>query len=169
MVSPRLPLVFGPLSPKASDHPRGKQLALRTRNQQLTRPQPCLPWGSRAGRLRGWLLSVTRHLCCAGGQASRGTNNMTDSITSAIREFIVSNFMYGQDAATLGDGESFLDSGIIDSTGVLELVAFIEERFNVQVGDRELLPENLDSVQNVTRFVSTKLAAQAQSGDIAFA
>ena len=56
--------------------------------------------------------------------------------------------------------QSFLENGIIDSTGVLELVAFLEQRFGITVADRELLPENLDSVQNASAFVTRKLAAQ---------
>ena len=83
---------------------------------------------------------------------------MTDSIATEIREFIVSNFLFGQQQP-LADDQSFLEGGIIDSTGVLELVAFLEQRYGIAVGDRELLPENLDSVQNATRFVSRKLDA----------
>jgi len=83
---------------------------------------------------------------------------MTDTIANEIREFVVTNFMFGQEGTGLNDEQSFLESGIIDSTGVLELVAFLESRFGISVGDRELLPENLDSIRNVTAFVSHKLA-----------
>lgn len=84
---------------------------------------------------------------------------MSDSISKEIKEFVVSNFLYGQDGS-LAEDQSFLENGIIDSTGVLELVAFLEQRFEIAVGDRELLPENLDSVQNASRFVSRKLEAR---------
>jgi acyl carrier protein len=84
----------------------------------------------------------------------------TDTIAQDIREFIVSNFLYGQDEGKLADDQSLLEHGIVDSTGVLELVGFLEQKFGVSVEDRELLPENLDSVQNATRFVSRKLDAQ---------
>ena len=76
-----------------------------------------------------------------------------------IRDFIIANFLFGQQGTSLADDQSFLDTGIIDSTGVLELVSFLEQQFAITVDDRELLPENLDSVDNVTRFVERKLAA----------
>ena len=79
---------------------------------------------------------------------------MANRIAQEIRDFVVSNFLFGQEGAGLTDDQSFLESGIIDSTGVLELVAFIEQQYSITVGDRELLPENLDSIQNVTRFVT---------------
>ena len=79
-------------------------------------------------------------------------------IAQEIKEFVVSNFLFGQNGTSLTDDQSFLESGIIDSTGVLELVAFLEQQYKITVGDRELLPENLDSIQNVSRFVSRKLA-----------
>jgi acyl carrier protein len=80
-----------------------------------------------------------------------------NTIASTIREFVITNFLFGQDAGRLTDTESFLEGGIIDSTGVLELVAFLEQEFGIAVGDRELLPENLDSVQNAASFVARKL------------
>ena len=87
---------------------------------------------------------------------------MSDSIAQNIKDFVVSNFLYGQDAQNLTADQSFLENGIIDSTGVLELVAFVEQRFGISVGDRELLPENLDSVENVSRFVARKLQAKGE-------
>lgn len=72
-----------------------------------------------------------------------------------IRQFIVDNFMFGNDEG-LTDETSFLDEGIIDSTGVLELVAFIEENFSIRVADEELVPENLDSINNVTNYIQKK-------------
>jgi acyl carrier protein len=83
-----------------------------------------------------------------------------ETIAAAIREFVISNFLFGQDGERLSETESFLESGIIDSTGVLELVGFLEQQFGISVGDRELLPENLDSVQNAARFVARKLDAR---------
>jgi len=83
-----------------------------------------------------------------------------EMIAQNVREFIVANFLFGQDGEGLAEDQSLLESGIIDSTGVLELVAFLEQRFGISVADRELLPENLDSVGNAARFVSRKLAGQ---------
>jgi acyl carrier protein len=82
-----------------------------------------------------------------------------DKAAHEIREFVISNFLFGQRRGSLQDDESFLENGIIDSTGVLELVAFLEQRFGIAVGDRELIPENLDSVTNAAGFVARKLAA----------
>jgi len=85
---------------------------------------------------------------------------MGEAIAREIKDFVVTNFLFGQPGPDLANDQSFLESGVIDSTGVLELVAFLEERWGISVADRELLPENLDSVQNVTGFVSRKLQAQ---------
>lgn len=82
---------------------------------------------------------------------------MPQDVTQAVHEFIVSNFLYGQERE-LHDDDSFMGEGIIDSTGVLQLVAFIEETFGVVVEDDELVPENLDSMRNVTAYVHRKLS-----------
>jgi len=73
-----------------------------------------------------------------------------------IRKFIYENFLFNDYSRKLNDNESFLNSGIIDSTGVLELVSFVEETFNIQVKDDELIPENLDSVVQLIQFISNK-------------
>ena len=86
---------------------------------------------------------------------------MTDVIASEIRNFIVGNFLFGQDDGRLTPEVSFLESGTIDSTGILELVAFVEEKYGISIGDRELIPENLDSIANVSAFVTRKLEARA--------
>ena len=74
-----------------------------------------------------------------------------------IREFIVSNLLFGDDVG-LGDDTSFLESGIIDSTGVLELIMFLESTYGVKVAPEEMLPENLDSINRVARFLTRKRA-----------
>jgi len=76
---------------------------------------------------------------------------------SKIRAFIVENFLFGNDA-DLNDETSFLEEGIIDSTGVLELVTFLEEEFEITIDDEELIPENLDSINNVTRYLESKIS-----------
>ena len=78
------------------------------------------------------------------------------SVHSEIRQFIIDNFLFGQ-GEKLTDGESFLDKGIIDSTGVLELVGFLQERYSITIDDDELVPDNLDSVDRVLTFVQKKL------------
>lgn len=74
-----------------------------------------------------------------------------------LRKFITDNFLFGR-PVDLSDDDSLQDAGIIDSTGVLELVTFLEETYRVQVRDSELLPENLDSINRLTGFLSRKMA-----------
>jgi len=74
----------------------------------------------------------------------------------AIREFVIENFLFGE-ANGLKDDTSFLEEGIIDSTGILELVTFIEDEFSITVEDEELIPENLDSIGNVANFLERKI------------
>ena len=62
-----------------------------------------------------------------------------------VRNFVLQNFLFGR-TENIGDGQSFLESGIIDSTGILELVTFLEHTYHIQIGDEELVPENLDSI-----------------------
>jgi len=72
-----------------------------------------------------------------------------------VRTFIQENFLFGNDDA-FKDDTSFLNEGIVDSTGILELVSFLEEEFSITVEDEELLPENLDSINNVVTYVNRK-------------
>jgi len=74
-----------------------------------------------------------------------------------IRQYVLANFMYSGDSGRLTDELSLIDSGIMDSTGVLELVGFIEETFGIKVEDTELVPENFDSVAKVTAYIQRKL------------
>ena len=80
---------------------------------------------------------------------------MSDS-RNKIKSFIIENFLFGN-ADGLNDDTSFLEEGIIDSTGVLELIAFLEEEFDIKVQDEELIPENLDSIDKVTAFLGRKI------------
>ncbi len=73
-----------------------------------------------------------------------------------IREFILETFLFGSDEG-LTDETSFLDEGVIDSTGILELVNFLEEEFGIEVDDEELVPENLDSIKNVSEYLGRKI------------
>ncbi len=77
-------------------------------------------------------------------------------IVATIRHYILENFMFTDDESQLRDDASFLEEGIIDSTGVLELVAFVEETFGIAVEDEEIVPENLDSVERMTRYIRSK-------------
>ena len=77
-----------------------------------------------------------------------------------VREFIVQDFLFGRDDG-FASSESFLESGMIDSTGILQLVAFLEQTFGIKVEDAELVPENLDSLDNIGRLLASKLGAPA--------
>jgi len=78
------------------------------------------------------------------------------SYLDTVRQFIIENFLFGEESK-LEDDMSFLENGIIDSTGILELIAFLEETYNIKVEDEELIPENLDSLNNVAAFLETKM------------
>lgn len=73
-----------------------------------------------------------------------------------LREFVVENFMMGQDGTELSNSGSLLELGIIDSTGVLELVGFLEETFAITVEDDDLIPDNLDSIDNLVNYIQKK-------------
>jgi acyl carrier protein len=78
------------------------------------------------------------------------------SRAKVIREFVVSTFLFG-DAGSLQDDTSFMNGGIIDSTGILELVAFLETTYKISVDPGDLIPDNLDSVDKLTQFLARKL------------
>jgi acyl carrier protein len=77
-----------------------------------------------------------------------------------IRAFVVENFLLGNDSG-LSPTQSLLDAGVVDSTGVLELVSFLERTYQIQIADQDLVPENLDSVASIARFVQSKLAGRS--------
>ncbi len=79
-----------------------------------------------------------------------------EQIKQSVKKFILENILYEDNGDALDYDDSFLKKGIIDSTGVLELVGFIEEEFNISVDDEELIPKNLDSVNNLARFIKEK-------------
>lgn len=80
-----------------------------------------------------------------------------DSVKQSVRKFIHENF-YVPDGYVTSDGVSLRDIGVVDSTGVLELIEFLESEFSISVADTEILPENLDSVDAIAAFVDRKRA-----------
>ncbi|HVV70312.1 MAG TPA: acyl carrier protein [Verrucomicrobiae bacterium] len=74
-----------------------------------------------------------------------------------IREYIIQNFLFG-DRQALKDDSSFLDSGIVDSTGMLEFIMFLETTFHIKIEPEEMVPDNLDSVDRVVQFLNRKLS-----------
>ena len=83
------------------------------------------------------------------------------AMARTLRQFVRENFLFGADTP-LADDDSFLAMGIIDSTGVLELVDFLQRQYGVRVADEELVPENLDSIDNLVRFLESKHAVVGQ-------
>ena len=77
-----------------------------------------------------------------------------------VKGFIVENFLYGEERE-MDEDASFLATGIVDSTGILELVSFLEETYGVSIADDELVPENLDSLKNVEIFLDRKIGTAA--------
>ena len=81
-------------------------------------------------------------------------------LAEPIRSFILNSFLFGQTDYPLAADDSLLENGIMDSTGVLELISFLEQQFGIQVEDRELVPENLDSLDRLVAFVQRKKAGE---------
>ncbi|MFC1782204.1 acyl carrier protein [Planctomycetota bacterium] len=75
-----------------------------------------------------------------------------------VREFVVENFLFGDDGG-LTEDTSLMEKGIVDSTGVMELVTFLEETFGITVENEELIPENLDSLNNIKSFLEKKVGS----------
>ncbi len=80
----------------------------------------------------------------------------TLSIETQIRNYILENFLYTSDQGKLKNTDSFLEDGIVDSTGILELLMFVEETFGIKVEDEEVIPDNFDSVERLTRYICMK-------------
>ena len=72
-----------------------------------------------------------------------------------IRQYVIENFLFG-DGSGLTDTQSLLRTGVLDSTGVMELIAHLEATYGITVEDTEVVPANLDSIENIVRFVGSK-------------
>lgn len=80
---------------------------------------------------------------------------MEETITK-VRKYILENFLFTDDESELCNTDSFLEKGIIDSTGILELIAFIADEFHVTIYDDEIIPDNLDSIERVISYIFRK-------------
>ena len=80
------------------------------------------------------------------------------SAKEKIRNYLLENYLFTDDQSALGDSDSFLEQGILDSTGIMEVIFFLEEEFDISVNDEEMVPENLDSVSNILGFLDKKKA-----------
>ncbi len=80
------------------------------------------------------------------------------SIENQIKTYVLENFLFSDNGYELAEDASFLEEGIVDSTGVLELVMFVEETYNITVQDEEIVPENFDSIAQLTAYIRRKMA-----------
>jgi acyl carrier protein len=81
---------------------------------------------------------------------------MTDTIKDSIRTFIIDSFLFGDASQVIADDTSLIDNNLVDSTGVLELVFFLETTFGITVSDTEVIPENLDSIGAMAALIESK-------------
>jgi acyl carrier protein len=79
------------------------------------------------------------------------------AIRQRVREFIGETFLVGNEKDKLNDSDSFMQHGIVDSTGILELATFVESEYSITVEDNEMVPDNLDSIDNLAGFIGRKL------------
>lgn len=83
---------------------------------------------------------------------------MTTVVEKQVRDFIIENFLFGDVSRQIDATTSLIENDLVDSTGILELVAFVEERFGISVADQEIVPDNFDSLARITAYVSAKTA-----------
>lgn len=79
-----------------------------------------------------------------------------------VKSFIIDNFLYGDDSKDVGVDQSFYDNGIVDSTGVLAIINYIEENYNVSVADEEITPENFDTIGRIAEYIERKNREEAK-------
>ena len=80
------------------------------------------------------------------------------NVEDKVRNYILENYLFTDDQSELNNEDSFLEKGIIDSTGILEVIFFLEEEFGLSVDDDEMIPENLDSVNSMVKYINSKSA-----------
>ncbi len=84
-----------------------------------------------------------------------------ENIARQVRQFLIENFLFGRTDDQFSDDESFLESGLVDSMGILTLVTFVQDTFAIPIEDDEIVPENWDSVHRIAAFVASKLGKDA--------
>ena len=78
------------------------------------------------------------------------------SIEQEVKVFLSEHLLMEEEIMGLANDDSLLEKGIIDSTGIIDLVSFIEERYRIKIDDEELLPENFDSLRAISEFIENK-------------
>ncbi|MHB2148273.1 acyl carrier protein [Calditrichota bacterium LG25] len=86
-----------------------------------------------------------------------------EGMEQKVRNFIVDNFLFGDDSVTFSDDDSLSENGIIDSTGILGLVNFLESEFQISIENEEITPENLDSINKIVRFIKMKIGQMSMA------
>jgi len=89
----------------------------------------------------------------------------SEVIAQQVRSFIIENYLFDPDSTLLNE-DSFLQTGVLDSTGILELVAFLEEQYGVTVVEGELMPENLDSIDNTIAYLARKMREKQEECEV---
>jgi len=92
------------------------------------------------------------------GHSSAG-DDVEAQVRAQLLDFVVANYLFGDISRAPGDDDSLVEGGIIDSTGVMELIEFLESEFGIEVSDEDTVPRNLDTIANLTRFVLDKQGA----------
>jgi acyl carrier protein len=92
---------------------------------------------------------------------------MSQSVEKDVRDFILENFLFGDESRMPAMTESLLEADLIDSTGILELVAYLEQHFGLAIADAEIVPANLDSIASICAFVTSKSKAPAKLASVA--
>jgi len=90
-------------------------------------------------------------------------------IEKDLRQFVIDTFLFGSDDVQLSNDDSFIENGLIDSMGILNLVSFVESKYAIEVADSDLVPEIWDSVSRIATFVASKEAAGMTQADTAYA
>jgi acyl carrier protein len=95
-------------------------------------------------------------------QTSNAGDDVEEQVRAQLLDFVVTNFLFGDTSRAPGDEDSLVEGGIIDSTGVMELIEFLESQFGIEVSDEDTVPRNLDTIANLTLFVLRKQAPAGQ-------
>jgi acyl carrier protein len=86
-------------------------------------------------------------------------DNIDIDVAKDVKKFIESRFLFNSFECTIDEDTSFMESGIVDSTGILELIAFLQEQYHITIEDNEMLPQNLDSLSSISKYIKSKLCA----------
>ena len=85
------------------------------------------------------------------------------TVESKVRSYVLENYLFTDEQSELNSNDSFFEKGIIDSTGILEIILFLEEEFAIKVADHEMVPENLDSVTDIVNFIEKKVSLKVSA------